>query len=397
MNMNSFRDRETLLVILGIVLVSASPVGILIGGTPVRYAILSMGFGLLLWVSLSRLILDHADVKSLTVFLGIILAIETLNVVNLAEPMNAKFAAYRWICYGMAQIGMSLGKARTFHLPQSSSTYYLLIPLIISAASLVWISGAVALAGPERFRGESEELSPVGVGYSFGLLAIVSVAFLLTETRPLSVLLHLTAMILAISAALTTGSRGPFLAFVIISAFGSTLKIKSPATMMRYGGAFLLVICVFAVALQWVPYLREQSDYIISRFDSLMSDQRDESMSVRDELRNYYYDSVDTWITLGFHGYRYEYPHNFFLEIAVRFGIFGILLCLAVLGVSVKAVVSARSIGDNIAGLIILMTGLFTLIVAQFSLMLEFERCLWLFVGYCSVKEFSRSVHYVRA
>ena len=106
---------------------------------------------------------------------------------------------------------------------------------------------------------------------------------------------------------------------------------------------------------------------------------------------------MDTWITLGFHGYRYEYPHNFFLEIAVRFGIFGILLCLAVLGVSVKAVVSARSIGDNIAGLIILMTGLFTLIVAQFSLMLEFERCLWLFVGYCSVKEFSRSVHYVRA
>lgn len=399
LNTASFRDREAYLVILGIVLISISPVGIFVGGTILRHLLLSLGLALLFWQAFLNMIVSRANTNTTTLLLGIIFAIETLSYFNLENSLDLRTATFRWICYGMVQIGFSLGSVNAplaFDIPRSGGTFFFFIPLLISLSSILWLSQAASQTGPQRFAGNSEELSPVGVGYNFGVLAIVSVAFLLTEKRPAILLFHLTAMILAASAAITTGSRGPIVWLFLLSGLGALHKIRSsPLLLLRFGAVSLIVIALLAVSFSRIPFLQDQSTYLISRFDSAISGNHDAAIIARSELRQHYYSSVNEWFMFGFRNYKLDmYPHNFFLEGAVRFGVFGLLLCLIVLAVFVRGVILSRIVSRDVMGYVILLTGLYTFLVSQFSLSLEFERCLWLFVGYWSAKEANRSVYY---
>lgn len=378
---NSFREREALLVISGIVLLAASPVGVLIGGTAVRYGILATGFGLLFWASVCRYYFSGIAAREFPVLLGIIVVVESINAINLADPLNPRLAVFRWICYGMTELGMMLGAFRTGS-SQSPSSRCSVIPLIITIVSVLWIVRASTSDTSVRFHGDTDELSPVGVGYTFGLLATVSLGFVLTEVRPQIILLHFAAMALAMTAQISTGSRGSMVAFAVVFCFGSIVKTISAVNVLRFLAVLLLASCALYIAHERVPYFRDQADFIASRFDFATTGRLDDAILERVALRDYYYETIDHWIMFGYRSYEYRYPHNLFFELAVRFGFFGILLSVAISALSIRAVVLARIVYGDIVGLIILLTGLFTLIVAQFNMMLEFERCLWLFLGY---------------
>ncbi len=394
----SYQNRDANLLILGIVLTSISPVGILVGGNSLRYAVLFAGMLLMMGSLVIRLFNHPINSKNVAVLFGCILALELLSAMNLQEPANMKLAMFRWICYGMAALGISIGGESGFRLPTSTRSVKSLIPLIVCAASLIWISkassammdvrsGEVASA---RFHGESDDLSPVGVGYTFGIVATVCYALLLTEEKFYYQLLDLAAMALALFALFTTGSRGSLVAFAGVFCFGGISTVRSFSDALRYGIFMLMATCVLAMILSRIPYFQAQMEIFVTRFDFLQSGQRDAAILERFETRQRYFESVNSWIVLGVRGYRYDYPHNFFLECLVRFGALGILLCMVVTGAAFKAIIFVRTVRADSLGLIVLLTGLFTLIVAQFNLMLEFERCLWLFVGYWSVKDVHR-------
>ena len=373
-------------VVFGIVLVSASYALQLLGISMISSGCLVGGLTLLLLPAAFKMVSSNPHWRSSAVYFSLVGSIELLNLMNLREPMAFVVLVQRYICYAICAAGMVYGQRITDDSRRFPGIAHLAVAGFTCLVGGLWLRAAGS-AGGIRFVGESDILTPVGVGYSFGILGCVSVAFLFNEQRLIFRAPHLIAYCICFLAILSTGSRGSAVFLLLIAGAGVVVRLRSLNEGLRYSLVFLTIIVVLAVILATNDYARSQLDFMLSRFAFISRGEIDLSIVERQQRRLFYYRSVDSWILLGLRGYNFKYPHNVFLESVLRFGVVGFGLIAAILYSAVRAVKNLRVSQSGALVWVISSVGFFTLLVVQVNLMLEFARCLWLFVGYWGVKE----------
>ena len=167
--------------------------------------------------------------------------------------------------------------------------------------------------------------------------------------------------------------------FFVRMRFGGRLAAYThPGAILKMASGALIL---FAVCVLFRETLEPQLEYVENRFTEYADTGSDVSMEQRAQLRSDYLDHLGEWWVLGYYGYDGTYPHNIVFEAWLRFGLFGLAMCAGVVVASRKLLSMARFHPGTCVLSVISLQGLFTLISAQTSLSLQFQRTLWAACG----------------
>lgn len=368
-------------VIFGVVMTAASTPLQLTGQPIIHQGFLTAGALLIVLPALYRLAVQNFRALHVTVILAVLMMIEAINLIHLKEPLELKPLIQRIVCYAFCFSGFVYSQESAGTNRDAPLIVQGLLAAMIGGVAFYWLNAASASAG-ERFTGDSEQLTPVGVGYCFGVLACVSSTMMLSQRAMVARGIHAMIYCACLMAILSTGSRGSF-GFVLLVFIGGLLaEIRNTSDLLRYVAALPVFATICTVTVLFSDYARSQFEFLLSRFSFVSSGRADLSLILRQEIRSSYLNHIDSWIFTGYHGYEFQYPHNVFFECLLRFGIAGLVLITTVLYAVYKAVANFRCLRHESLPLLISLLGVFTLLVMQVNLMLEHGRFLWLFVGY---------------
>ena len=348
---------------------------------------LGIGILMLLAPAVLRVFMAGFHWRSVAVYVSLVGAIELLNLMNLADPLDFKMMMHRYICYAICAAGIVYGHESMDDLRQFPGIAHVITAGLTCLVAGIWLRSAGASVAGVRFRGDSEMLTPVGVGYTFGIMGCVSAAFMLTEKRLVFRVMHFLAYCICVMAILSTGSRGSAVFSLVIVAAGIAIRLRSFEDGLRYSLLFLALLLVLSGVVMTNSYARSQMDLMLTRFEFISRGTVDVSILERTEMQSFYYRSIDSWILTGMREYDFSYPHNIFFECLLRFGIVGFGLIGAILFSAYRAFRNLRISLSSPVIWVISSIGFFTLLIVQVNLMLEHARWLWLFVGYWGVKE----------
>ena len=380
-------DLSTGVVVFGIVMTASSYAMKPILDPRIWPVWLALGLFFLLFPALLRLLSSGFHWRSVAVYLSLVGTIELLNLMNLSEPLEFRMMMHRYICYAICAAGIVYG----YESMDDSREFPGLAHVLTAGFSIVvagtWLRSAGAAVAGVRFVGDSEMLTPVGVGYTFGVMACVSAAFMLTEQRLVFRALHVVAYCACVLAILSTGSRGSAVFSLLIVAAGIVIRLRSFEDGLRYSLLFIALLIVFGGVVMTNSYASSQMDLMLRRFEFISRGSVDMSIVERTDKQLAYYRAIDSWILTGLREYDFNYPHNIFFECLLRFGIVGFGLIAAVLFSVYRAFRNLRISFSSPVVWVISSVGFFSLLIVQVNLMLEHARWLWLFVGYWGVKE----------
>ncbi|BAK37452.1 hypothetical protein MLP_44380 [Microlunatus phosphovorus NM-1] len=354
---------------------------------PINYiALTSFILALAIMVHLRRVAEHVVRTPSLVVFVA-------LTIPGMvAAPLN-QYGTTKTVAIALALIMILAASA--FRDPRRSTlmTIALIYVLGLLTAAALMLFGQYNIYG----RLSLFELNPIGIGRVCALVPIISVGWLLLG-RTRSLLrsgLHVAALLLALSAAVATGSRGPLVA--AIAGVGVIALVA-----MRHRGSRVWAIILVGGIVVSVSYVVEH----LPRFPGL---QRLELASdsgrvdlIQQSLAAFMTHPMGVgWGNLGQYvvGFsrpdRYTfYPHNILIEMAVEGGVLaisGFLLLLITAFIRVLRS-TARAIDrrladcedgpeDLIAPALVLALLTASVVNAQFSSDIVGNRLLWVMIG----------------
>jgi len=141
--------------------------------------------------------------------------------------------------------------------------------------------------------------------------------------------------------------------------------------------AALAVVGLWASAETLAPRLELLRD----RFTIESEGDIDPSLEERRALRDTYFSQIERLWFSCLSGYDGGYPHHFFLEFWIRFGIVGLAMAIAAALLIGALHLRQWKYDFSPTVFLILLQGIFTLLNAQTNLALEFQRNLWCAVG----------------
>ncbi|MEQ8535304.1 MAG: hypothetical protein RIB86_25830 [Imperialibacter sp.] len=235
------------------------------------------------------------------------------------------------------------------------------------------------------------ELSPVGLAFIEALLLILLTFVFLSVKWLINKVLCLAAITACVVMILSTLSRGAILYLVLLAILLSVPYLRRITTFkafIKVGTVVLLAAFVLNLIVERVPVLEIKKRALITRVARLQSyfssDTRITDRS--SEIRASFYDDFFTgWdhYTWGKHRYS-PYPHNQFLEIYSRWGVFGLpilLFSVLMLFKSLRIFLMYRS-GEVPLLMMINSLFIFSYMQSMTSLSLEMNRIMWLGFGF---------------
>lgn len=314
----------------------------------------------------------------------VVLLAEALIILNQPNSLDLIQLSFRGICYifivGGIACGISLRRFQSIDIRLCTA----ILPLLTSFSSLRYILGdgglALNLVGRNVI---SDQFSPVGICFNYGILATLMFVIVVADRRLFCRLTAAFAFIMAVIVMLSSGSRGGILSLLLsIGCHGFGLLIGGTLRIKFFVIAIFVTIFICAPILFNSLGLGDQLSYVTARFQGISSDEVDTSILERQFIRNFYFENFDHWWLTGYQGYKGVYPHNIFLELWVRFGIFGLILSLGLINIIWRLVRLIFVFQTNELIILLALPTLFNIINAQTSLALEFNRWLLLGVGF---------------
>jgi hypothetical protein len=351
------------------------------GTTASRQLIIIIGCSMIL---IATSIILATIPSSLLVFsriVPVVMTVEALMIVNEPNSLDLRKLMFRVIFYLFLAGGIACGLALRRSGLIDLRLFKAISPLLITFSSLGYLFAGSRIGQVGR-NIVSDEFSPVGICYVYGILASFMFVIMVTG-RLFCKLTAAFAFTLALAVMLDTGSRGGFLSLLVSIGF-YCFSILSGGTFRKK----ILIIGIWTSLFILVPTLLnnfglgDQFQYIIERFEAINSGHVDPSILERDLLREYYFDNFDHWSVTGFQGYEGPYPHNIFLELWIRFGILGFSLSLGLVLVIWRLLTMILVLPNNELVMLIILPTLFNIVNAQTSLALEYNRLLMLGIGF---------------
>ena len=384
-------------LIIGLILLFSNVALYFISGLAVRYAALLMGVLFIFYAAFKRSKKNIS--KAYPIFVTTIVYFFILAFISIFQnhviSNDVTKQIFSLIALGCFFSGYLLATSKINFV----GNFYSWKVRLITAITIFGLIGflryyeGISFYGTMRGYGELSGLNPVGIAFSFSSLFVIYFALIVFSSKIYDKLLYGTAMLFTGAIIITTASRGAIMwASLSIIFFVLSARIRS----INWGKLFLIGIVglVFATGASFLfgdnVILAESLGILMKRFEGMFglvgtntTAALDLSASARLEYWIHYTSNIPDWLLFGEKNY-VGYPHNQFLEIMVRFGLFGIPLLgfsLYIFSKFLNLFLIKKSYKD-LEITIICLVFLFSYLSSLSSLSLEVNRGLWLGLGY---------------
>ena len=317
------------------------------------------------------------------------------NQQNTFTPTNLIFS---FICLILLNAGFQLGYVLNLNYKNYNKNFNLNNNILLVAAGLTILScyyfyinqtSLIHYASNSRDFVD-ENINPVGIAYSNSLLFLFFFwAASFTSKMYVKIIMCLT-MIATMLIIISSMSRGALI-FISILFFiyifrEVKLSIRALRLILKVFFISLLLIAGVYFYSQYNSYLESRLNGTINRFSLLIDftagSYDDQSINAREEYYEDFYGNYHNWF-LGERNYK-PYPHNQFLEMYMRWGIFGIPIMLFSIYCFLKSLqkLNKNYLKNKPILFLILILFFISYLQSMSSLSLEMNRSLWLGFGF---------------
>ena len=279
------------------------------------------------------------------------------------------------------------------------SYFYFLLVIIIGIMLLQfvyflkWGDFAIVLAYWNRI--SIPGANPIQVSRYLAIGAAMMIA-LLIRNKPSQSLHYFAILFVILLSIILSGSRGPLISVIIgISVYAFLYEKKYSVRIYGYG---LLALGIVAMLLLSLPESLTQRFFDISQGSIIMTQQGVKRISTLATRFEFWTMSLQSWLSsisnflvgLGAGGFSSLfiwrdwrwYPHNYFFEIIVELGLIGLLIGVAFLKQSYRAIKQGIQTRDFTEHSALWVAGTFVMFfAAQFSGDFNDNRILWMLIG----------------
>lgn len=242
---------------------------------------------------------------------------------------------------------------------------------------------------------DAESINPVGIAYMFSIVNICAIYRFFISRNLFLKILSVGLFVASLFIIISTTSRGAIL-YCIIS-YVLLLASIFPRIKSQFNVSWLFSIIAFICILLILPIISSGNEFIVQRINSLIyrftslwdffnySSSYDQSADSRILTYQVWFDQFSEWVIFGYKYYGgSHYPHNSFLEIAVRFGILGWPLIISLILTFFKTIkrLFKNSWVKNMEWYLFFLIFIFSFLQSMTSLSLEINRSLWFAFGY---------------
>jgi O-antigen ligase len=369
--------------LLGLFLLLWATNAYLIFGNLGKYTSLSLGVLLLLTSVINKKI----DLKILRVALvSFFVLIFYIMLSYFQDQVTFKLLniSFNFVNLFLFILGFILSE-REKHEIKISRLVIIFISILSIISSYFYYINQVSLNLETGVRGLGDDnLNAIGVAYVHAQLLILIIWFLLRKNSFFIKWLLIIASISILIVLLITESRGPllFLALILFLLFFKNIfKIIKFRNLLSTLSIILTIFIAFNTTLIQNKIQAVTQRFAVLVVSSSIKNIEDRSVSARIEKQSFFFNNYDK---MFFGMYKYSpYPHNQFIEIFMRWGVFGIPIFIISILSFINAIRFYRRQNKNKSSLdfLLLLLFVFCYLQSMTSLSLDNNRLLWMGFG----------------
>lgn len=304
----------------------------------------------------------------------LLIPIELIIIIYQPDQYSFRQIIFRLICYNLCFCGALHAAilSQKFNFFNKISIF-----LIIFLLCALYIIKVDYQNLSNRYVFNNLEMTAVGISYSYGIISSSLLVIFYYEKDLKIKIISLAIFLLPFYICLLTGTRGYFLSILFVF----LLIIFQHSNKKNLFILFLIFIILYI-------FFNKNSqifDNIIFRFTATNT-HSDQSVLDRIYILNFY---LENWIELlpfGFKKYDGIYVHNLFLDLFIRFGIYGLFICYLILKSFINIILSKKIIIKEFFDYFVLGLVLYSFFHSQVSLTSEFLRFFWFGIFYFTFK-----------
>lgn len=388
---------RTNVLIVGVFLLIWSLNGYFIGGNLLKMLMLIFGF-LLVLASVFTLPKRGRFVKFFIITFCFFIIYLLIAFIQNQSTSDSSVVVFDIICYLLLLSGFLISRNLDYFTKINSKVIFFIV-LLSLFGSLIFVRFQSQLilnsvGGGTRndvSNGDDGSINVIGIAYANAILFFILYFFLnYCNIRKWLKILIFIGIVGVVFVILFTQSRGALIYIILILILNNLQKFNSFAKILKIILISVIVIVGFVTAIQLSPMLQEKFEGTFMRFQTLLElfqdSEADKSSYERTLMMKDFYENLNTIILFGKENYD-VYPHNQFLEIVMRWGIFFglplIVFSLRIFFKSIKVVVNKASRLHPFVNFVALMF-LFSFLQSLSSMSLDMNRMFWFGLGFLS-------------
>ena len=370
--------------LLGLFLLLWATNAYLIFGNLGKYASLSLGI-LLIITSLINIKIDLKTSRIAFISFCILIFYIILSYLLDQETFNPLIISFDFVNLFLFVLGLILAR-RTMHEIKIRKSVIIFISILSITSGYFYFTNQVSLNYEVGIRGLGDSnLNAIGVAYVNAQLLILIIWFLLRKNNVFIKWLLIIAAISIIIVLLITESRGPIL-FLVMIFFLVFFKNIFKAFKFRNVLSTFSVLLIILFIISNTPIIQSKIQSVTKRFSVLfisssIKNNEDRSTTARLDIQSDFFNNYDKMI---FGKYNYApYPHNQFLEIYMRWGVFGMPILIISILSFINAIRFYTRQKENKSSLnyLLLLLFVYCYLQSMTSLSLDNNRLLWFGFG----------------
>jgi O-antigen ligase len=385
------RQKKNLnLFVLGVFFLLWSVNGYFIGGNKLKFILLFIGFICILFVTITQKI-DKNHFRFFLFSLIFLLLYWCVAFLRFQETTDPTSLFFDIICLILLNSGFIISKK--YHLFKEIN------PNVIFIICILTILGAIMfLKNQSNINFESnvrigsevkdDNINSVGLAYiNANIFFIIFNFFGFVKKRKWLNIFIILALFSIVIIIISSGARGASLSLAFTFFLPHIFKFNKDFFSKFFKILFYVFILILSyfMLVKYFPVIEQKIDSSFERFSSLFdfyATKSDRSVLEREELYNNFFNNYDKYIFIGKKKY-FPYPHNIFIEIIMRWGVF---LSIPLLFLIIKNIFKSISIIKSTSNFpffsFFVFCFLFSFLQSLTSMSLEMNRMLWLSLGF---------------
>lgn len=319
-----------------------------------------------------------------------------IGVFNDQNSISFQNIIFGIVCVLLSFIGFYISKSNLIF--EEINKWVFLISFICTLVSFYFIIDYLnTYSLSQRDFDQNDIINPVGLAFTNGLLFLYFFSILIFSKDWNIKVLSYIALFFSLIIIFTTQSRGVlifiFLSLVIFYFYKIKISLKLGSFILKFSFFLFCLTPIIWFFKEQFNILNYRFEALINRFELLLSfksgETIDPSSLERQAYFSYFYKNIDKFFPFGENNYQ-PYPHNFFLEGIMRWGLLGFILSLIIVYVFIFSIRYTKLVNYNYSVLFSLLSLLFIFSFLQSltSLSLEMNRTLWLGFGFfCGISK----------
>ncbi|MBW4360344.1 O-antigen ligase family protein [Flavobacterium taihuense] len=380
--------------VLGVFFLVWSINGFFIGGGVLKMGLLMFGFILILGSSFTLPVYRRFINFSL-IALFFLISYWAIAIVRSQKTVTFSIFTFDVICFLLLLSGYFVASNLNY-FTKVSPKIILLISLLAIVGGVMFIKYQSQLllnnvGGNTRSaveEGDDSGINVIGIAYTNAIIFFILYYFVvyydLKKWIKGVVFLSIFCVLFVI---LSTQSRGALIYIVLILLMINFKKIFSVRYVFKSLKVLLVAVLIFVLALNFFPAMQDKMEGTLERFQTLIAlsedVEADKSSYERTLIMEDFFNNIEDVILLGKEGYN-PYPHNQFVEIIMRWGLFfGLPLIVFSIRNFVRALMRLfKKDSVNPFMNLILFIFIFSFFQSLSSMSLEMNRMFWFGLGF---------------